>query len=138
MTGYLFESDIVSSTFRRRPSAIVADRLAAVPRTEQFVSAITLGELLFGATRVGRVNLLVRIEAFLPRLARVLPFDEQAARIFGPLKADLQRLGTPLDEADLRIASIALANDLTMVTGNVRHFARVPGLGIENWLDASG
>jgi hypothetical protein len=37
-------------------------------------------------------------------------------------------------EPDLRIASIALANDLVLVTGNVRHFRRVPGLVIEDWL----
>ena len=42
--------------------------------------------------------------------------------------------GTPISDADMRIASIALAHDLTIVTGNIRHFERVPGLSVENWL----
>lgn len=45
-------------------------------------------------------------------------------------EADRKRL----DEPDLRIASIVLASGLTLVTGNVRHFGRVPGLSVENWL----
>jgi tRNA(fMet)-specific endonuclease VapC len=65
----------------------------------------------------------------------VLSFDEPAARIYGRVRAEMERRGTPIDEADLRIASIALARQLTVVTGNVRHFGRVPGLVVENWLE---
>jgi tRNA(fMet)-specific endonuclease VapC len=52
------------------------------------------------------------------------------------LRADLERQGKRLAEPDLRIGSIALSRDLTLVTGNVRHLKRIPGLIIENWLDA--
>ncbi len=65
----------------------------------------------------------------------VLPFDEEAAEEYGRLGAHLEAQGTPIGEADTQIAAIALANDLTVVTGNVRHFERVPGLNVENWLD---
>ena len=58
-----------------------------------------------------------------------------AAAVYGTLRADLERRGMRLDDPDLRVASIALARDLTLVTGNVRHFERVPGLRVENWLD---
>jgi tRNA(fMet)-specific endonuclease VapC len=64
----------------------------------------------------------------------VLPFDAAAARICGGLRAELERRGSPIGDADTRIASIALANGLTVVTGNVRHFQRVPELSVENWL----
>jgi tRNA(fMet)-specific endonuclease VapC len=47
------------------------------------------------------------------------------------------RRGQRLDGPDLRIAAIALSRDLTLVTGNVRHFERVPGLRIENWLESA-
>lgn len=65
----------------------------------------------------------------------ILPFDEGAASIYGPLRAQLEAEGRRLDEPDLRIASIALSRDLTLITGNVRHFAPVPGLSVENWLN---
>jgi tRNA(fMet)-specific endonuclease VapC len=64
----------------------------------------------------------------------VLPFDARAAEAYGPLRADLERKGQRLDGPDLRIASIVLSRDLTLVTGNARHFERVPGLRVENWL----
>ena len=58
--------------------------------------------------------------------------------VYGPLRARLEATGKPLDDPDLRIASIALARDLTLVTGHVKHFARIPDLRIENWLVGHG
>jgi len=68
-------------------------------------------------------------------ISTVLPFDRAAAEVYGLLRVDLERRGERVDDPDLRIVSIALACDLTLVTGNVRHFARGPGLRIENCLD---
>ncbi|MGH2351510.1 MAG: PIN domain-containing protein [Chloroflexota bacterium] len=131
--GYLFDTDIISATLRRQPDLRVIRRLATVPAQDQFTSAITVGELVFGAIRRGRQDLLERIDQ-LTAVVPALPFDEAAARTFGQLKATLEQAGQPLAEPDLRIAAIALAADLVLVTGNERHFARVPGLVLENWL----
>ena len=109
-----------------------------MPPEEQFTSSITLGELLYGAYRLPTHTslFLERIEgAILPNLP-VLPFDAAAARRYGELRADLERQGTPIGEADLRIGAIALSRGLTVVTGNVRHFQRIPDLSVENWLQA--
>lgn len=65
----------------------------------------------------------------------VIPFEEDAAHRYGELRAALDRRGTPIGDADVRIASIALARGLTVITGNVRHFQMVPGLAVENWLN---
>ncbi len=100
------------------------------------MSSITLGELLYGAYRLrerGRA-LLQRLETIPARTRSILPFDDAAARQYGQLRAYLERLGTPIGDADVRIAAIALVHGLIMVTGNVRHFQRVPGLAVENWL----
>lgn len=64
----------------------------------------------------------------------MLPFDRDAALVYGAIRADLERQGQGLPHADLQIAAVALSNGLLLVTGNVRHFARVPDLRIENWL----
>ncbi len=68
-----------------------------------------------------------------PRV-QILPFDRPAAEAYGKLRAALERSGRPLPDPDLMIAAIALVRRLTLVTGNVRHFVRVPELQIENWL----
>ena len=130
---YLLDTDIISATLKPRAPSSLLRRLARVPPGETFTSAITLSELLFGAIRRPRPNLLERIERIVTVMP-VLPFDEDAARRYADIKADLEQKGLPLAEPDLRIAATALAAHLTLVTGNVRHFSRVPGLTVENWL----
>jgi tRNA(fMet)-specific endonuclease VapC len=105
-----------------------------VPAEEQFTTAINLGELLYGASKRASSALAERVRDLVASLVRILPFDEAAAELYGSLRAELELAGTPLAEPDMRIASIALAHDLTLVSGNVRHFARVPDLRLENWL----
>ena len=130
---FLFDTDILSAMMRREPNPAVTRRLAVSGPGEQFTSAISYAELLYGALRRDRQDLLSSIRE-VTREMQILPFDEAAAERFADLTASLERAGTPLDEPDLRIASIALANDLTLVSGNERHFRRVPGLTLENWL----
>ena len=66
---------------------------------------------------------------------KVAPFDEPAARAYAEMRVELESIGQRLDDPDLRIAAICVArHDLTLVTGNGRHFERVPGLRVENWL----
>ena len=134
---YLLDTDVLSNLLKRVPSTTLIARLASVPPEHQFTSSITLGELFYGAHRVRERTdvLLGRLDrTLLPNLP-ALPFDEAAARCYGEARAELERLGTPLGDADLRIGSIALARGLTVVTGNVRHFQRIPGLSVENWLE---
>ncbi len=60
----------------------------------------------------------------------VLSYDARAARVFGQMRAQLEAAGRPLADADLQIAATALVHDLKLVTGNVKHFKRVPKLPI--------
>lgn len=131
---YCFDTDILSATMRREPSLPVIRRLAQVPPPEQFTTAITLGELLYGVSHRDSERLGKRVREMVHGALTVLPFDEAAAYVYGPLRAQLEAEGERLDEPDLRIASIALSCELTLVTGNTRHFTRVPGLDVENWL----
>jgi tRNA(fMet)-specific endonuclease VapC len=62
-----------------------------------------------------------------------LPFDDQSAIIYGQIRAQLVASGTPIGPNDLLIASIALANNLILVTHNTREFIRVEGLRLEDW-----
>ena len=134
---YLLDTDILSNLLRRSPSPALITKLAKVPPEQQVTSSITLGELVYGAYRLeDRAGVLLQRldETLMPNLP-VIPFDASAARRYGETRAELERRGTPIGDADLRIASIALDRDLTVVTGNVRHFEKVPGLPVENWLE---
>jgi tRNA(fMet)-specific endonuclease VapC len=135
--SYLLDTDIISNLLRRTPSTTLIRRLAAVAPEDQHTSSITLGELVYGAHRVPErtEQLLEKIDAVIPTHLPALPFDDVASRHYGVIRADLERAGTPIGEADMRIAAIALARGLAVVTGNGRHFERVPGLHVENWLE---
>jgi tRNA(fMet)-specific endonuclease VapC len=134
--SYLLDTDILSNLLRRVPSTTLVRRLASIDPIEQFTSSITVGELVYGAHRVPdrRDVLLERIDEVLGIDLAVLAFDDRAARHYGRLRADLERSGTPIGDADLRIAAIAMTHELTVVTANVRHFEGVPGLTVQNWL----
>ena len=133
---YLLDSDILINLIRRGPSTVLIAKLASVPPEQQFTSSVTLGELVYGAYKLqARTDYLLQQleETLLPNLP-VLPFDSAAARHYGQVRAELERRGMGVGDADLRIGCIALARGFTMVTGNVRHFQRIPGLTVENWL----
>ncbi len=132
---FCFDTDILSAVMRRDPPLHLIRRLAEVPPRQQFTTAITVGEMLCGAAKRGDPQLEQRVHDLILRAQAVLPFDEPAAEVYGSLRATLEREGRPLAEPDLRIAATALSRDLTLVSGNVRHFARVPGLRLENWLE---
>ena len=134
---YLLDTDILSNLVKRTPSTTLIAKLASVPPEQQFTSSITLGELFYGAHRLRDQTslLLERLDSTLVPNLPVLPFDANAARRYGEVRAELERRGTPIGDADLRIGAIALARSLTVVTGNVRHFQRIPELPVENWLE---
>lgn len=71
-----------------------------------------------------------RVEKLLAGLG-ILEFDAAAARVFGAVTAHLQKLGRPAGDMDVLIASVAIANDHILVTRNAKHFADIPGLGVE-------
>ena len=95
---------------------------------------ITAGELAYGAakSRAPEANQAL-VVAFLATLP-ILELDWVAAEHFGRLKADLERAGTLLADADLLIAAIALARGAGLVTGNRRHYERISELRIEDWI----
>ena len=62
-------------------------------------------------------------------------FDTYAADCYGKIRADLEKKGTPIESLDMMIAGHAQSLDLTIVTNNVKEFARVDNLKIENWTE---
>lgn len=133
--AYLFDTDAISEVLKPRPLPRYIEWLGAVPREDQFTSAVVVGELYEGAYGLpaGSRHLEEIEERVLPAVT-VIPFDTSAARVFGAIAADLRRAGRPLADADLQIAATAIYHDLELVTGNIRHFERVTGLRINRIL----
>jgi tRNA(fMet)-specific endonuclease VapC len=124
----------MSATIRTRQSNSLVRALSGVEERDQVTTAITVAELLLGVARDTNEERRDRVRTLASWLPAI-PFDRAAAEAYGPLRHALESTGRRLDERDLMIASICLARDLTLVTGNVRHFSRVPGLHVENWLE---
>lgn len=74
----------------------------------------------------------MKIEAFFSEFIS-LRFDDEAAKLYGEIRADLTAKGTIIGNNDMMIAAIALRNDLTLVTHNTREFSRVTGLKLDDW-----
>lgn len=132
---YLFDTDTISNLLSKRPSPKLKRRLKKVPPEQQFTSTITVAELYYGVYKSPRAQEFKRRleQEVLPRV-RVISFDRRAAEVYGRIRIDLESLGKPLPDPDLMIAAIALSRGLVVITGNIRHFARVPRLKVENWL----
>ena len=128
----MLDTNIVIYTIRNRPQK-VRDAFKQ-HQTQMCISAVTLGELIYGAERSSQPERnLQDIEELVARL-EVVPFEERAAEHFGQLRAELYGIGQPIGPYDMMIAGHARALGLILVTNNIKEFERVPGLRIENWI----
>lgn len=127
--AYLFDTNAISEVLRKRPAPAYLEWLEAIPREDQFTSAVVIGELFKGAFRSpDRLRHLENIESRVLPALTVLPYETATARIYGEIQANLTSSGQPLEDADLQIAATAIQHDLELVTGNLRHFERIRGL----------
>lgn len=111
----------------------VIEHRAATP-DEVATTWMTACELAYGAAKSRQPNhnqtLVIEFLATLPVIDLNLPASEH----FGRLKAQLEKSGNRIADADLLIASVAMANSASLITGNLRHYQRIDGLRIEDWI----
>ena len=133
MPRYLIDTNICIYIKNHRPAEVLA-RFSKLPPGKVAMSAITYGELCFGAEKSTKPKETRHILEQLVSLIPVLALDEAASMHYGKIRQHLQASGKPIGNNDLWIASHALANKLILVTNNVAEFERVPGLKVENWV----
>ena len=133
---YMLDTDISSYIIRARDRDLLDTMQERVRSGASLsISAVTYAELRLGAERSRRASRHNdAIQRFCDRLHDVLPWDRTAADEFAVLQAGLLRSRTPIGANDTMIAAHALSLRRTLVTNNRRHFSRVPGLAVENWV----
>ncbi len=134
MRGYLLDTNVLSEVLKKRPEPSVLARLRELAPSAAFTSAVCVSELRYGARRrPGAGDLWGRIAREVLGRVRVLPFGEREALRVGDLLAELEAAGQPIRVEDVLIGATALESSLAVVTRNVRHFRRIPGLAVESW-----
>jgi tRNA(fMet)-specific endonuclease VapC len=109
------------------------EKLDSISISEIAVCSIVKSELFYGAMRSAKPESNLKLQqAFLDEFVS-LPFNDEAAIIFGNIRAELTSKGTPIGGYDLQIAAIALANNLILVTHNTREFSRISQLQLQDW-----
>ena len=128
---YLLDTCVCIALIKQVPS--VVEQIRRVGVSDCKISDLTIGELYFGAYKSGRKEHFDDvIEIF--NLFEQYP-TTHSMREYGDIRWHLERQGCRIDSMDLLIGATALHEDLTLVTGNVKHFERIPGLRIENWIE---
>jgi len=128
---YLLDTDTI--IFNLKGSLAVRKNLLHHINDPIKVSVITLMELYYGAYKSQKVTgNLAKIKTIEQSL-EIIPVRIESVEIFGMLKSKLQKSASRLDDFDLIIAACALANNLTLVTNNEKHFQRIEGLKLTNW-----
>ena len=129
---FLLDTNVCIRYLQGRSQRILREIQERSPDTLR-VCSVVKAELFYGAMKSNSpATALAKQREFLDRFGS-LPFDDEAARQIGEIRADLARKGTPIGPYDLQIAAITRANGLTLVTHNTREFGRVPGLALEDW-----
>ncbi|MBS1537297.1 MAG: PIN domain-containing protein [Bacteroidetes bacterium] len=113
-------------------------KIAEVGFKNCFISEITILELYYGIAnsasdkREHNLKRLLQFEAtFQERISIIRPVFEQ----FAEQKVRLRKVGTPISDFDVLIASTTLTNNFILVTRNVKEMKRIENLQIENWVD---
>ena len=129
---WLLDTSVCVVLINRTDQRVASRLLEHSPGSVRLCSVVK-AELHFGAQNSSRLaENLQRVEYFC-RAFESLPFDDESARHYGIVRAQLRREGRPIGGNDLMIASIAIANSHALVTRNVGEFSRVSGLEVARW-----
>jgi tRNA(fMet)-specific endonuclease VapC len=131
--SYLIDTDIIIYSIKGNPK--VRQRIAEKETIPKAISIITYGELLYGAKKSSQAE---KNSAIIYRLAEIFPIvgiSRSVIEAFADVKVALERKGEKISDMDLLIASTALSLNYTLVSNNVRHYERIRGLKLENWMD---
>jgi len=131
---YVLDTNAVSSLMKGDPNVI--EHLKRVSRADVCMPQPVIAEIAYGIQRLSRSKrkdaLASRFELLKSEIQRVAWTDE-VGQAFGSIKSGLERKGERIEDFDAAVAAHALAEDGVLVTANLKHMTRVPGLEVEDW-----
>lgn len=129
---HLIDTDTMVSLLRRQPLAM--ENLRKNEANPRAISVITYGELLLGARKSNKPVENETKVLQLVQLGRIVPASAEVMEIYASVRLRVEKIGRPVPDLDLIIASTAILLRYTLVTNNLRHFADIPDLTVENWM----
>lgn len=130
---YMLDTNTCIYIIKRKPSDVI-ERFRQIEISQVGISSITLSELLYGVSKSSRpAQNQMALAQFIAPL-EICSYGDEAAQYYGPLRAHLEKQGTPIGSLDMLIAAHSLSIGCILVTNNKKEFNRIPNLKIENWV----
>jgi tRNA(fMet)-specific endonuclease VapC len=131
---YLLDTNICIYLIKKKPSDVLS-HFTKKSLGNIGISSITLSELEYGVYKSNQVEKnLAALEMFITPLS-ILFYNSDAAKIYGQIRATLEKKGTTIGAMDMLIAAHAISENCLLVTNNEKEFQRIPELKIENWVN---
>ena len=129
---YLIDTDIVINSIKGNKK--VNQRISEYAAIPKAISIITFGELLYGAKKSIQRDKNTSIVYRLAEIFPIVGITRSTIEAFTDVKIALDMKGERIEDFDLLIAATALSLNYTLVTNNTKHYKRIEGLHIENWM----
>ena len=127
---YMLDTDTVSHIVRNHTPVI--KKLIKHEDDEICISAVTNAELSYGLEKKGSQKLFNEVNAIIGKCT-IIDFDSSQSEIYGKIRVDLEKSGTPLGDMDMLIAAAALSTGAILVSHNTKHFSKIKGIKVEDW-----
>jgi tRNA(fMet)-specific endonuclease VapC len=131
---YILDTNIISHFFRKHPN--VVSKIALTDKSQIQTCSVVVAELLFGTRNHPAPLYGIQIEEDYNRffeIVNIKNWDFNSAKKYVEIKTKLKKSGKIVGDFDMMIASIAITNDLTLVTNNTKDFSNIDGLNTEDW-----
>lgn len=130
----MLDTNICIYIIRQQPVAVLK-RFLEYQIGDIGISSITLSELRYGVAKSTHQEKNAKaLDEFITPL-EVVSFDEEAAHVYGEIRATLEKAGTPIGAMDMLIAAHAVSLGISLVTNNTREFVRITSLNVIDWID---
>ena len=131
---YMLDTNICIYAIKHKPEKVLEELQRHNP-SDVCISAVTYAELIHGVEKSAAIEKNRLALSLLLANIEIFDFDVKAADCYGKIRAELEKIGSPIGPLDMMIAGHARSLEFTLVTNNMKEFSRVSGLRLENWAE---